>query len=314
MSNIPLLYSHESQEVFTEVFTARDARARASGRPRSSVRGTSSRRSACSDGPDGRRLRPEHGRDRRGPGQGARHHARGAGRVRPPLAPARHAGPGEARRGDRAGAHSRRSSRAWPRRTTACARTRRSRRWAKLRPYFDRKFGTVTAGNSSQITDGGAATLVMSASAARARGYQPLGTHPRVRVLRSRAGAHGPRARRGDAPRPEARRPRRGRTSASSRSTRLSRRRSWRARASSPRRPGTRSTARTGPIGEIDWEKTNVNGGAIALGHPVGSSANRLVTTLLKEMKRRGTQFGLATMCIGGGQGGRWSVARELSM
>ena len=49
---------------------------------------------------------------------------------------------------------------------------------------------------------------------------------------------------------------------------------------------------------------TNVNGGAIALGHPVGSSANRLVTTLLKEMKRRGTQFGLATMCIGGGQGG----------
>ncbi len=59
-----------------------------------------------------------------------------------------------------------------------------------------------------------------------------------------------------------------------------------------------------GPIGEIDWEKTNVNGGAIALGHPVGSSANRLVTTLLKEMRRRGTQFGLATMCIGGGQGG----------
>ena len=43
-----------------------------------------------------------------------------------------------------------------------------------------------------------------------------------------------------------------------------------------------------GPIGEIDWEKTNVNGGAIALGHPVGSSANRLVTTLLKEMRRRG--------------------------
>jgi acetyl-CoA acyltransferase len=59
-----------------------------------------------------------------------------------------------------------------------------------------------------------------------------------------------------------------------------------------------------GPIGEIDWERTNVNGGAIALGHPVGSSANRLVTTLLKEMRRREVQFGLATMCIGGGQGG----------
>ena len=59
-----------------------------------------------------------------------------------------------------------------------------------------------------------------------------------------------------------------------------------------------------GPIGEIDWDRTNVNGGAIALGHPVGSSGNRLVTTLAREMRRRGTQFGLATMCIGGGQGG----------
>jgi acetyl-CoA acetyltransferase len=59
-----------------------------------------------------------------------------------------------------------------------------------------------------------------------------------------------------------------------------------------------------GPIGELDWEKTNVNGGAIALGHPVGSSANRLTTTLLREMRRRSTPLGLATMCIGGGQGG----------
>jgi acetyl-CoA acyltransferase len=65
-----------------------------------------------------------------------------------------------------------------------------------------------------------------------------------------------------------------------------------------------------GPIGEIDWDKTNVNGGAIALGHPVGSSGNRLVTTLAREMRRRGTQFGLATMCIGGGQGG--AVVLEL--
>jgi acetyl-CoA acyltransferase len=58
------------------------------------------------------------------------------------------------------------------------------------------------------------------------------------------------------------------------------------------------------PIGELDFERTNVNGGAIALGHPVGSTGTRLVLTLLKEMRRRGVQFGLATMCIGGGQGG----------
>jgi acetyl-CoA acyltransferase len=71
-----------------------------------------------------------------------------------------------------------------------------------------------------------------------------------------------------------------------------------------PSREWHEQYATGGPIGEIDWEKTNVNGGAIALGHPVGSSANRLVTTLLKEMHRRDVQFGLATMCIGGGQGG----------
>ena len=53
-----------------------------------------------------------------------------------------------------------------------------------------------------------------------------------------------------------------------------------------------------------DWEKTNVNGGAIALGHPVGASGSRIVVTLLHEMKRRGSRYGLATLCVGGGQGG----------
>jgi acetyl-CoA acyltransferase len=55
--------------------------------------------------------------------------------------------------------------------------------------------------------------------------------------------------------------------------------------------------------GEIKTDKLNVNGGAIALGHPVGSSATRLVITLLKEMKRRDLNLGLATLCVGGGQG-----------
>ena len=52
-----------------------------------------------------------------------------------------------------------------------------------------------------------------------------------------------------------------------------------------------------------DWEKTNVNGGAIALGHPVGQSGARIVTTLLHEMKRRNLRYGAATLCVGGGQG-----------
>ena len=53
----------------------------------------------------------------------------------------------------------------------------------------------------------------------------------------------------------------------------------------------------------LDWERTNVNGGAIALGHPVGASGARILTTLLHEMERREARYGLATLCIGGGQG-----------
>ncbi|HCJ57761.1 MAG TPA: acetyl-CoA C-acyltransferase, partial [Clostridiaceae bacterium] len=53
----------------------------------------------------------------------------------------------------------------------------------------------------------------------------------------------------------------------------------------------------------LDMEKTNVNGGAVALGHPVGASGARILTTLLYEMKRRNSKYGLATLCIGGGMG-----------
>ena len=64
-------------------------------------------------------------------------------------------------------------------------------------------------------------------------------------------------------------------------------------------------------VGELDLEKTNVNGGAIAIGHPVGATGTRLVLTLMKEMKRNNSQFGLATLCIGGGQGGAMVLENE---
>jgi acetyl-CoA acyltransferase len=64
-------------------------------------------------------------------------------------------------------------------------------------------------------------------------------------------------------------------------------------------------------MGEIDREILNVNGGALALGHPVGSSGTRLIITLLKEMKRRSLSLGLATLCIGGGQGGAVILERN---
>lgn len=56
-------------------------------------------------------------------------------------------------------------------------------------------------------------------------------------------------------------------------------------------------------MGWVDMEKVNVNGGAIALGHPIGASGNRILVSLLHEMKKRGSKYGLATLCIGGGMG-----------
>jgi acetyl-CoA acyltransferase len=68
---------------------------------------------------------------------------------------------------------------------------------------------------------------------------------------------------------------------------------------------------RSEPIGEIDRDILNVNGGAIALGHPIGASGTRLVLTLIKEMERRNDQNGLATLCIGGGQGAAMIIERS---
>jgi acetyl-CoA acyltransferase len=174
---------------------------------------------------------------------------------------------------------------------------------AKLKPYFDKRFGTVTAGNSSQITDGGAATLVMSASAAKARGYAPLG---RIRGLAFCA-LEPERMGLGPAVATPIALKRAGIDWKDVGLVEINEAFAAQVLACARVFPSAAWHAKYrtgGPIGEIDWERTNVNGGAIALGHPVGSSANRLVTTLLKEMRRRGTQFGLATMCIGGGQGG----------
>ncbi len=64
-----------------------------------------------------------------------------------------------------------------------------------------------------------------------------------------------------------------------------------------------RSSGRSAPVGEIDREQLNVNGGAIALGHPVGATGTRLVITILHELRRRDLELGLVTLCVGGGQG-----------
>jgi acetyl-CoA acetyltransferase len=66
----------------------------------------------------------------------------------------------------------------------------------------------------------------------------------------------------------------------------------------------------SGPVGTLDPDRVNVNGGAIAYGHPVGASGARLVLTLLEEMQRRSAALGLATLCVGGGQGAAMVVER----
>jgi acetyl-CoA C-acetyltransferase len=156
---------------------------------------------------------------------------------------------------------------------------------SKLRPAFAAD-GSVTAGNASGINDGAAAVVVMSRKKAEELGVTPMGT------VRSYASAGVPPRVMGVGPVPATQ----------------------------------KALAKTGlGIGDIDlieaneafaaqslavgrdlgwdWERVNVNGGAIALGHPIGASGTRILVTLLHEMKRRDAKRGLATLCIGGGQG-----------
>ncbi len=181
---------------------------------------------------------------------------------------------------------------------------------AKLRPYFDRHFGTITPGNSSQITDGAAAVLMMSEEKAKALGYEPLG------YVRSYAFAGLDPARMGLGP-----------SLATPKALKLAgvsfkdiqlieMNEAFAAQVIANEmvfrdaKLSQKWLAREEPLGEINREILNVNGGAIALGHPVGSSGTRLVLTLLKEMKRRNLNLGLATLCVGGGQGAAMVVER----
>lgn len=182
---------------------------------------------------------------------------------------------------------------------------------AKLSPVFDRKFGTVTAGNASQLTDGAVALVLASAERARALGLPEMG------VVRSWAFSGCDPARMGLGPvlaAPLALRRAGGLTM--DRMDLVEINEAFAAqvlacmRAFESRR-FFRDHVRSEPAGAPDPERVNVNGGAIALGHPVGASGARILLTLLKEMGRRGARLGLATLCVGGGQGGALVVERD---
>ena len=175
---------------------------------------------------------------------------------------------------------------------------------AKLRPYFDRKNGTVTVGNSCPLTDGAAAVLLMRESQAKAEGYKPLG------YLRDFAYAGLDPHRMGLGPVYATSKllQRVGLSMAGFDLVEMNE--AFAAQAiACVKAFESDSFSKTylnqdKAVGAIDPDKLNVNGGAIALGHPVGTTGTRLVITLLKELKRRQLNRGLATLCVGGGQGG----------
>lgn len=181
---------------------------------------------------------------------------------------------------------------------------------AKLKPVFDREYGSVTAGNASQITDGAAAVLVMSADKARSLGLKPMGR------IRGYAFAGVDPAHMGLGPAAATPLALKHAGVAFKDIQLLEINEAFAAQVMAnemvfrDRALAQRWLGRDEAIGEINRDILNVNGGAIALGHPVGSSGTRLVLTLLKEMGRRQLNLGLATLCIGGGQGGAMVLER----
>ncbi|HEX6852253.1 MAG TPA: thiolase family protein [Candidatus Polarisedimenticolaceae bacterium] len=182
---------------------------------------------------------------------------------------------------------------------------------SKLRPVFDRKFGTVTAGNSSQITDGAVAIVLASAARARALNLPVLGK------IRSWAFAGCDPARMGLGPvlaAPIALKRAGGLSMAHMNLVEINEAFAAQVLAclkAFDSRPFCEEHLGSGPVGSPDPDRINVNGGAIAMGHPVGASGGRLILTLLNEMTRRDASLGLATLCVGGGQGGAVVVERS---
>ena len=175
---------------------------------------------------------------------------------------------------------------------------------SKLKPVFDRGHGTVTAGNSSQITDGACALLLMDAEKAKAMGYEILG------ILRDYTYVGVEPSHMGLGPVFAIEKLLRKNSLTLKDIGLIEINEAFAAQVlaclealASPEffRDHFQAGA---PAGEIDPEILNVNGGAIALGHPVGTSGARLILTCLKEMKRRSVRRGLVSLCVGGGQGG----------
>ena len=178
------------------------------------------------------------------------------------------------------------------------------KRMAKMSPFFDKKYGTITIANSCPINDGSALLLIMSESQMKTMGLKPLA------VIKSSCFIGLDPKRMGLGPVYA--------SSVALKKAKLSLKdidlieinEAFASqvlaclKAFSSKKFCQEKLNLSQPIGEINPEKLNVNGGAIAIGHPVSATGARLILTLAKEMKRQKAQFGLASLCIGGGQGG----------
>jgi len=182
---------------------------------------------------------------------------------------------------------------------------------AKLRPVFDRTYGTVTAGNSSPLTDGAAMVLLMSEERALSLGYEPLAflrsyavaaVDPGWQLLMGPAYAVPKALERagiswGELGLVEIHEAFAAQV--------LSNVQAWASTIWAER------LGLSAPVGEVDWERTNVMGGSIAIGHPFGATGARIVTTLANEMRRRDVQFGLISICAQGGMGSALVLERS---
>ncbi len=164
---------------------------------------------------------------------------------------------------------------------------------SKLKPAFDPKEGSVTAANASGINDGAAAIVLMTAAEAKKRGIKPLAT------IKSWAHAGVDPSIMGIGPVPASRK--------------ALEKAGWTVKDLDLIEANEAFAAQACAVNkQLGWDtsKVNVNGGAIAIGHPIGASGARVLTTLLYEMQRRDAKKGLVTLCIGGGMGVAMCVER----
>ncbi|HXY70087.1 MAG TPA: acetyl-CoA C-acyltransferase FadI [Gemmatimonadales bacterium] len=175
---------------------------------------------------------------------------------------------------------------------------------AALKPAFDRRYGSVTAGNASPLTDGASAVLVMSDEAARAAGYAPLAyvrsyavaaVDPGGQLLMGPAYAVPRALERAGIAWKELGLVEMHEAFASQVLSNI--------QAFESDMWAREHLGRSGRVGEVNRDTLNVMGGSIAIGHPFGATGGRIVTTLANEMRRRDVQFGLVSVCAQGGMG-----------